>query len=359
MRKAMVFLVLLGLALPSRVAAWHNEGHMAVARIAWQQLDDGQRKQALLLLERLPFKEDFFASPPADVPEPMWKFAKAATWPDWVKSPTGPSLQPEDVAKIKQKYDKRNQHFVNLPFVHPEETDKFDAVALRKQVLEPELNAQGEPRHALAAIKRSLKLLQAADTSAEDKAIHLCWVLHLIGDIHQPLHAVALIGSQAKFSSERFGPQPFDAPGGDQGGNRCAIKVNKTDKNALELHTFWDGLQFSDRPKFPELEARVLEWLQDPKLKRDQFPELEKVELLAWAEESLELAKSKAYKEGDSLLEFTPLPLKHKPEDLLNLDAHPLSDAYKQTAAEVAKKRIVLAGYRLADQLKPVLKPAP
>jgi hypothetical protein len=180
-------------------------------------------------------------------------------------------------------------------------------------------------------------------------------VLHLTGDIHQPLHAAALIGSQAKFSSEKFGPQPFDPPHGDQGANRCAIKVNKTDKNALELHSYWDGLQFSDRPKFPELETRVLEWLQDAKLKRDQFPEVEKVDFLTWAEESLELAKSKAYRDGDALLQFTPLPPKHKPEALHNLDAPPLSDAYKQTAEEVAKKRIVLAGYRLADQLKPAL----
>jgi hypothetical protein len=275
------------------------------------------------------------------------------------RSPTAERSQQKTEQPSGKKYDKRDQHFINLPFVHPDETDKFDALAIRKAVLEPALDSQGEPRHALAALKRALQLLQASDTPPEDKAVSLCWVLHLIGDLHQPLHAAALIGSAAKFTSKKFGPQPFDPPHGDQGANRCAIKVNENDPDALELHSYWDGLQFDDKPDFSMMEGKVLAWLQDPKLRRDQFPELDKAAFLTWAEESLELAKANAYKEGAALLDFIPLPPKHQAADLHGLAAPPLSEAYKRNAEQVAKKRIVLAGYRLADQLTLAPKPSP
>jgi hypothetical protein len=240
---------------------------------------------------------------------------------------------------------------VNLPFVHSDETGKFDPAAIRKDILDPELDNHGEPRHLLAAMKLSLKVLAAQDAPDQDKAVHLCWILHLIGDVHQPLHASALIGSKAKFD-----PEQFDPPHGDQGANRCAIKINATDQNAIELHFFWDALQFEDEPKFPIVESKVLEWLKDPLLQREKFPELAASAFLTWADESLELAKTSAYKEGSSLLKFRPLAAKHTKLDLEKLDAPPLSPTYKSNAAEVAKKRMVLAGHRLADQLKAALK---
>jgi hypothetical protein len=340
------------LVLPRSAAAWHNEGHMAIARIAWQQLDDGQRAQAFRILQNHPHKDTFLAvDRPPDVPELLWFFVKAATWPDWIRRPDGPAITPALAEQIRQTYHKPVWHFVNLPFVHPDEVGKFDAATIRKQILEPEWDEQGEPRHVLAALRLSLKRLQAADTPDADKAVSLCWVLHLVGDLHQPLHATALIGSRAKFD-----PQQFDPPHGDKGGNRCAIKVVANDPSALELHAFWDGLQFSGRPRFSAVEARVLAWLQDPRLQRDQFPELAQAEFLTWAEEGLSLAKANVYKDGDSFLRFIPLPPEHFSEDLKNLEAPALSAAYKQKAGEVARKRMVLAGYRLADRLRPLLK---
>jgi hypothetical protein len=355
MRARLMLLTLVALALPRPAGAWHNEGHMAVARVAWQQLDDGQRKRAFQILQSHPHKDAFLAvDRPAEVPEPVWFFVKAATWPDWVRDPHGPGLSAQKRAEIKKDFNKRDWHFVNLPFVHPDETGQFDAAAIRKQILEPETDDHGEPRHALAALKQALQRLQDAQTSEADKAVSLCWLLHLAGDLHQPLHASALIGSK-----DQFGPEQFDPPHGDEGANRCAIKVNKDDPDALELHSFWDGLLFSDRPKFPKVEAIVLGWLQDPKLQLDQFPELAQTEFLAWAEESLALAKASAYQDGGTFLKFKPLRPKHTPEDLKNSDAPALSETYKQNAADVARKRMVLAGYRLADRLKPVLAPPP
>ena len=45
----------------------------------------------------------------------------------------------------------------------------------------------------------------------EEKAIYLTWLMHLVGDIHQPLHCAAVF-------SEQF-------PNGDKGGNDAFIRI--------------------------------------------------------------------------------------------------------------------------------------
>ena len=60
----------------------------------------------------------------------------------------------------------------------------------------------------------------------QEKAIHLCWVMHLVGDIHQPLHCVSLY-------CEQF-------PNGDHGGNDSLYRLGG--KRIIKLHPFWDEL---------------------------------------------------------------------------------------------------------------------
>jgi hypothetical protein len=58
----------------------------------------------------------------------------------------------------------------------------------------------------------------------KEKAYDLGWLLHLVGDLHQPMHAVNGIS--------------VTLPEGDRGGNLVEIK-GVTD-GASELHAFWD-----------------------------------------------------------------------------------------------------------------------
>src|ERR1700733_8864378 len=67
--------------------------------------------------------------------------------------------------------------------------------------------------------------LAAADTDAGERAIALCWVEHLVGDIHQPLHA-----------GEAFTEKH---PTGDLGGNALAVN---TPSGVYNLHSVWDEL---------------------------------------------------------------------------------------------------------------------
>jgi hypothetical protein len=61
------------------------------------------------------------------------------------------------------------------------------------------------------------------------RAVALCWVCHLVGDGHQPLHTVKLLTTQ------------FPAPEGDRGGTRFYIRVREGART-ISLHTFWDDL---------------------------------------------------------------------------------------------------------------------
>ena len=72
---------------------------------------------------------------------------------------------------------------------------------------------------ARTALKANIKNLTA------ERALFARYLIHLIGDIHQPLHSVALYN--------------HTFPKGDAGGNMLKIKLpNGTSYN---FHSFWDN----------------------------------------------------------------------------------------------------------------------
>ena len=77
------------------------------------------------------------------------------------------------------------------------------------------------------------------------KPIALCWLLHLIGDIHQPNHAITLY-------SEAF-------PQGDRGGNLSLIRIENGE--SVKMHLYWDGLmgQFASWPDIVRLNGEFAE----------------------------------------------------------------------------------------------------
>ncbi len=345
-RFAMVFVVAL-LARPSAALAWHSSGHMAIARIAWKQMDDGQRVYFSNILKKHPHYDVYLAAGrPADVPEVEWAFMRAAVWADWVRDPKADSLSAEERKAIRDEFNKPVWHYVNLPYIHPDEADKFDAVAIRKEILEPDLDKKGEPRHVVAALKFNMARLKAAETSDKDRAVAFTWIMHLVGDLHQPLHGTSLI----------CGALDFQPAHGDLGGNRLAIKPAANAK-AQKLHFYWDALLFPGDPGFAAVDPVVGDLLNDAELKPDKFPELSTAEYLAWAEESLALAKSKVYRDGDAFIKAKALPA--GPVDLDTLDAPVVSEEYQKAAKATARQRMTLAGYRLAAQLKQGMPPVP
>jgi hypothetical protein len=182
-----------------------------------------------------------------------------------------------------------------------------------------------------------MTILWADDMPDEAKAIYLCWLLHLTGDLHQPLHAATLVTKRL--------------PKGDMGGNLFLITPRKGGR-VVNLHFYWDALLFSEGAGFKEIEARADELLRDPALQRDRLPELKEREFAGWAKESLQLSKDVVYRGGK-----LAGAVRGGFEARMPADAPLLPEDYEGEAGAVARRRMALAGYRIADQLRRVLGP--
>jgi hypothetical protein len=92
----------------------------------------------------------------------------------------------------------------------------------------------GNGNCATAALTRYVAQLRDPTSSARLKAEALVWIIHIVGDLHQPLHAV---------------------DNRDSGGNGIAFTfIRQTPsgetRRETKLHTFWDGemVKFATRP---------------------------------------------------------------------------------------------------------------
>lgn len=149
----------------------------------------------------------------------------------------------------------------------------------------------------LFALEHAERLLKDKRSREWERSLMLHVLLHVAGDIHQPLHTISLY-------SHRF-------PRGDRGGNFIRINDPK-DPNLNNLHKFWDSGagSFPDYP-LPDnslyrstlvREESGLKWLgqftkelirQHP---LDSFDESEiNMNYTYWLESSWETAKSKVY----------------------------------------------------------------
>jgi hypothetical protein len=211
-----------------------------------------------------------------------------------------------------------------------------------------------EESNVVNGLERAMKDLRDAEATAEQKAIALCWLLHLAGDIHQPLHSAA-------FYSEK------DYSKGDEGGNSWWVKKGNT---PIKLHAYWDDIpgvveEFDHLPA--EVGPMAAMYRRVSKnyeiLTREDFDrktyavELKRTGYKDWAAESLALANDKAYRSQGELIGGFPFS-KQEPTAadrvMLKAKAPRFPEGYTDTAAQVANRQLALAGHRLADQLKTV-----
>jgi hypothetical protein len=321
---------------------------MTVAKLAWEQLDAKQRQAAYETLTHLPFFDKFRSERPRPdkVSEMEWVFLNAATWPDWLrdfarKSQGGRRPDPEIY-----KYHQGLRHYINLPVVAKEDADYF---AEHQDVL------KGNPKeYVVKGLSNAMKVMRSPDESAQDKAVALAWLLHLAGDIHQPLHCAAF------FSRSEY-------PKGDQGGNEWWVKDGD---RPTRLHTYWDDLPGvlngggqdpwteAESAKFYALVASNQEKLTRPDFLREKYArELGRKECAQWAEEGVGLAEEKAYAFAGQRIKGLPIRdadlklLTEEERNALKGKAPLLPEGYAAKAAQVANRQLALGGHRLADHL--------
>lgn len=334
-RLAAILCAVVVLALPRAAPAWNSVGHLAIAKLAYDRLDDGEKLRVYELLKKHPHFEQFLAAGrPAGVEEPEWVFMRASVWPDWVrprdKDPRGPALT---------KFHRSEDHYINVPFVDP----KDEAAFAGKTLINPDV------MNVRAALQQRCNEVHARNVADEDKAVALCWVLHLIGDVHQPMHAVSYFADNPSFRA------------GDLGGNKVAVKANG---KGMNLHAFWDNV-LGDDPRYTDDSAdrqvRIHEQalgvataLRGRELDAIQAERLEKNRTFqSWIDESFELARTVAYQKGDGsgLLPMIESKFGQPVPD----SAPELGEQYVRRAKATAEVRALLAGRRLADRLKQVL----
>ncbi len=304
MRRAIVLLVMFATLISSRpTLGWNDKGHMVIARLAWLKLDDEQRQAATSILKTHPHYDEYLAAErPMEVSAEEWAFMRASYWPDWVRS------------NHSDQYNQPSWHYITAGFVPPGSSLKSESLVANNP-------------NVVSQIRQCVEKLR--DGTAAERPIYLCWLLHLTGDIHQPLHCCSLL-------SEAF-------PEGDRGGNLALVRI--ADGIPVQLHPTWDNL-LGTNGDWPGIQQAVAELDQ---LERADGPQpawaQDHSAADAWAKEGFELAKRYAYLNGD----LRPANLQSNPA----VDAVPsLAPMYLKDAEGVARQAAVRAGNRLANALK-------
>lgn len=318
------------------VEAWNSIGHLAVGKLAYDRLSDGDKAKLFALLKSHPHYAAYLAANrPPEVSEVEWVLVRSGVWPDWVR-PRKKDTRGHDVLK----YNRPEDHYVNVPFVDP----KDEAVFAGKTLVDPDLT------NILDALKQRSNEVRTKTAGAAEKAVALCWIAHLVGDIHQPLHNVSYFSNTKDFRT------------GDLGGNRFGVRVNG---RGVKLHAYWDNL-LGDDPNYEDDSAehqgkiyqqalKIAATLRNVKLlEADQEKLARNKTFISWSLEGFELAKSVSYQksDGSGVLAGAAIPFNGE----VPAGAEEVGDDYVRAAKALAEIRVFMAGQRLAERFRLLLK---
>lgn len=259
--------------------AWDSAGHRIIALIAYQQLKPAAKQKVDQLSEQLD----------PGYP-PLQRFLYAATLADQLK--------------VNNISVYNNWHFINYPYSKGYPTSS-------------NINVD----NLVWAINHNESILENPEASMQQKAVSMSFLVHFVGDAHQPMHCI-------NYFSSHF-------PHGDQGGNFYTIY----DKNITNLHMLWDqgvGL-YKKRGIHHLLNNKDVKRFAE-KIERQYPPQyfangVSNLDANTWAKESFNIAKHVAYN----------IPEGAKP-----------SKQYLQVGQRISSQQLALAGYRLANLLNEI-----
>lgn len=158
------------------VFAWGQNGHRIIGKIAENHLTIETRRAIYPLLQ-------------GD------KFAEVSTWADEMRS------NPADF----WQYESRKWHYINISKASEFKPNKYRIS-----------HNKGEVTDVYSGILKAIAVLESQNSSVDKKQFYLRFLIHLVGDIHQPMHA----GRHE-----------------DWGGNKIKVKFFGKETN---LHSVWD-----------------------------------------------------------------------------------------------------------------------
>jgi hypothetical protein len=199
-------------------------------------------------------------------------------------------------------------------------------------------SVNGGPRGGciLSALRYNLNILHDDKESDAERAKALRYLIHLVGDLHQPLHSTA---------------------NNDQGGNCVPIQF-LSDPKIANLHSVWDGMMMQS-----DLRAKgmTVEQMADA-LDREYQPQSAAwtrhgTEFEKWLWEGHAIAQNVTY--GGLKPKIPVEPYREWPdckEEAAKdgaLHLH-VNEEYQRKAVPVIEEQIAKAGYRLAELLNEV-----
>lgn len=282
--------ILLLIAFPIETLAWGEVGHHLVVRLAMKRLEKtapGVKDQIYAILNGE-------------------KLLKATMWPD--------------SARFQSAYlTTYNNHFVDIPFNRTQYIKSKDCVFVQgPQAGDCVINA----------LERYSKVLLTPGKSAKERRDALAFILHFVGDMHQPMHAIHKQG--------------------DNGGNsrKICVRTGSTEEcydgeddqaKKKNLHSAWDSYiiystGLSEDAYFDELSEKL------DSLTPGEIAAIEQGSTIKWAEDAHSIAKQYAYRIG-----------------LKKADGfyHITSDYYTDNLPRV-NQQLLYGGIRLALMLKEI-----
>jgi hypothetical protein len=272
---------LLTAAVATSAWSWGDIGHEAVVLVALKHCNPATlvKIHAILDAQHLAYKDPVLL----------------ATWPDH---------------KRMTVEDHPDWHYADYG---------FSTVATIPAVTPKPENAEWELNRLVASIPSA---------TGDDAGRQMAWLFHLVGDVHQPLHASSESNDKLR--------------DGDHGGNLIQVRADSLDKKGKKhhslqkLHHLWDDIFDINTPNVtPQSVADEADKGAAIAVTIPSTPTGVKAMIHGWLMESSKLAKDIAYRQDGPASAF--------------LAGHTdLPPAYESKARIIALKRIKAAGYRLA-----------
>ncbi|MBY0503345.1 MAG: S1/P1 nuclease [Bryobacteraceae bacterium] len=307
--------ILLLLLLTTPALAWNHVGHKAIAGMAYDRLTSTARAKVDAMIRQHPDYANWLANAPSDEKaRARHAFMQAAYWPDTIRGdarfydesrqnqPATPTL-----AGFPDMKRRTNWHYINVafspdgtPFPPPPEVNVLSQIRVI-------LSAIGAPPPAPGSVP-----------AEQDPTYLLPWLLHLVGDVHNPMHCTS------RWKRDQVDPKT-GKPWSDLGGNGVSVV------GAFNLHAFWDdALGITDTPAYVNGVVHSL------RKKGKQGRKI--VDPQLWVDEGSRIAQMVCYNYGTDGAGTKESPAK-------------LSEAYIMQSRTVARERAALGARRLAAVL--------
>ncbi len=334
--------------MPLRAAAWGRDGHQIVAAIALWRLDQLKAKNARKTIDDI-----LKAIPETPIPKRPLNLFAAATWPD-------------DVREEPKYHFADNLHFVSIALKKDGVPDHYDP-----SVCKPSSDVPQVPEGVciIGALKHYTRVLAdpAAKKSARIEA--LAFVVHFMGDLHQPLHTSEdnQFINHLNELGDRGGNFRFIFYLDDAVFNSNDINSCKTQPDACtekfgdkrsnrKLHAAWDKYmiltEMSRNPnRKPDFKAYANDLVKQlpPNPIDSLFATMEHGDFITWAEETHHVAELNAYDltgPACGKLKITQEDGKTKYRFYL------LDEAYRSKNIRLIDEQLIRAGIRLAAVLQ-------